>query len=207
MAVRELNRLRPLASQAPLDRESASAIAFSRVARVVLKIDGTDWPITHHVKRSVFLEPWYVRAGIDGMFNPFGHEPLVTRGPLPFELPFIMSHEIAHVRGIANEGEANLVALLATVASEDPRFQYSGWLELWRYFFFAPGDGLDPGVQADLRAIDERFLAKQVRIISRVQTALLNAHLKANAVPGGIRSYSDFVALAIISQPRWKEFR
>src|SRR4029450_4338781 len=60
----QLNRLRPLAAQAPLDRASASAMAFDRVERVVFKIDGTDWPITHQVKRSVFLEPWYVRAGI-----------------------------------------------------------------------------------------------------------------------------------------------
>jgi hypothetical protein len=36
---------------------------------------------------------------------------------------------------------------------------------------------------------------------------MLDAHLKANAVPGGIRSYSDFVSLAILSQSRWKEFQ
>jgi hypothetical protein len=206
-ALEQLNRLRPLAAQAPLDRPAASAMAFDRVQRVVFTIDGTDWPITHRVKRSLFLEPWYVRAGIDGMFNPFGHEPLVIQGPLPFELPFVMSHEIAHARGIANEGEANLVALLATVASADPRFQYSGWLEVWRYFYMPAEQRLDPGVLADLEAIDERLRAKQVRLISRLQTAMLDAHLKANAVPGGIRSYSDFIALAIISQPRWKEFQ
>jgi len=207
-AVEELNRLQPLASRAPLNRESAAALAFDRVERVVLRIDGTDWPTTHRVKRSLILEPWYVRAGIDGMFNPFGHEPLVVEGPLPFELPFVMSHEIAHARGVANEGEANLVALLATVASNDPRFQYSGWLELWRYFFFPPGqDRLNPAVLADLRAIDERVRARQVRFISKVQTAMLDAHLKANAVPEGVRSYGDFVALAILSQPRWKEFQ
>jgi len=205
--IEQLNRLRPLASESPLDRGAASAKAFDRVERVVFRIDGTDWPITKQVKRSLVLEPWYVRAGIDGMFNPFGHEPLVNRGPFPYELPFLMSHEIAHARGIANEGEANLVALFATVASDDPRFQYSGWLEMWRYLVFDASDRLDPGVRADLRAIDERFLAKQVRIISRVQTAMLDAHLKANAVPQGIRSYSDFVALAILSQPRWKEFQ
>ena len=96
-AVQELNRLQPLAAGAPLERDAAAAMAFDRVERVIFRIDGTDWPITHRVKRSVLLEPWYVRAGIDGMFNPFGHEPLVIRGPLPFELPFLMSHEIAHL--------------------------------------------------------------------------------------------------------------
>jgi hypothetical protein len=204
-AAEQVNRLWPLASQAPLDREAIAAMALDRVERVVFKVDGTDWRITHKVKRSLLLEPWYAGAGIDGMFNPFGHEPLVVKGPYPFELPFLMSHEIAHVRGIANEGEANLVALLSTVASVDPRFQYSGWLELWRYLG-APSDRLDPGPRADLRAIRERVLSRRIAIISNVQSAMLDAHLKANAVPGGIHSYSDIVALAIASQPRWKEF-
>jgi Protein of unknown function (DUF3810) len=205
-AAEEINRLWPVASGAPLDRDAISAMAAQRVETVIFRIDGTDWPAARAVKRSLLLEPWYLRAGIDGMFNPFGHEPLVVKGPLPFELPFLMAHEIAHARGIANEGEANLIALLATVGSDDPRFQYSGWLHLWGYLA-NPSKRLDPGPQADLRAVVERMLLHHVPAIDRVQSALLDAHLKANAVPGGIRSYSDFVALAIASEPRWKEFR
>src|SRR5205814_9716148 len=120
-------------SQAPIARAKIAEMASRRVERVIFKIDGTDWRAANRVKRSLIAEEWYKIAGIDGMFNPFGHEPLVIAGPYPFELPFLMSHELAHVRGIANEGEANLVALLATVASEDPRFQYSGWLYVWEY--------------------------------------------------------------------------
>jgi len=205
-AAKEINRLWPLASQSALSRDESSEAAARRVELVVRKMDGTDWATSRQVKRSVLLEPWYRGAGIDGMFNPFGHEALVIRGPLPFELPFLMSHEIAHVRGIANEGEANLVALLATLASDDPRFQYSGWLYLWGYLQ-NPRSKLDPGPTADLLAIRDRILANRIRMISNVQTTLLDAHLKANAVPGGIRSYSDFVKLAIASQALWKDFQ
>jgi Protein of unknown function (DUF3810) len=205
-AAREINRLWPLASKASLSREEISNIAGSRVERVVEKIDGTDWRISRQVKHSFLLEPWYRGAGIDGMFNPFGHEALIVNGLLPFEMPFLMSHEIAHVRGIANEGEANLVALLATLASDDPRFQYSGWLYVWGYLA-GTSRRLDPGPTADLRAVRDRILSSRIGAISNVQTTLLDAHLKANAVPGGIRSYSDFVRLAIVSQSRWKEFR
>ena len=204
--VEQINRLWPLASEAPLDRGTISAMASKRVRRVVLEIDGQDWPATARIKRSLLAEPWYRIAGIDGMFNPFGHEPLVVEGPLPFELPFLMAHEIAHVRGVANEGEANLVALLATITSDDPRFQYSGWLYLWGYVW-TPNLQLDPGPQADVRKAAERALAHRIQFITQVQSVLLDAHLKANRVPGGIRSYSDFVALAIASQPRWQDFR
>jgi hypothetical protein len=205
-AATEINRLWPLASKSPLNRDESSAMAASRVELVVRKIDGTDWPASSRVKRSLLLEPWFRGAGIDGMFNPFGHEALVIEGPLAFELPFLMSHEIAHVRAIANEGEANLVALLATLASDDPRFQYSGWLYLWEYLQ-TTRIHLDPGPTADLLAVRDRILSNRIRAISNFQATLLDAHLKANAVPGGIRSYSDFVSLAIASQSRWKEFQ
>ena len=205
-AVKEINELQPVAASVPpLDRETASALAVRRVDRVIQEIDGVAWEADTQVKRSVLGQIWYQSAGVDGMFNPFGHEPLVIAGPLPFELPFLMSHEIAHVRGVANEGEANLIALLATVNSDDPRFRYSGWLALWDYLQ-VPSSRLDPGARADLKAAHDRVLAHQIRFVSRVQISLLDAHLKANAVPGGIRSYSDFVSMAIASQSRWKDF-
>jgi hypothetical protein len=206
-AAREINRLWPMAAEAPLSRAEIAELASARVARVVFRIDGTDWRTASRLKRSVLLERWYKMAGVDGMFNPFGHEPLVIAGPYPFELPFLVAHELAHVRGVANEGEANLVALLATVASDDPRFQYSGWFHLWRYLPRYAGIKLDDGPRADLRASSLRYQANEVAMVNEVQSALLDAHLKANAVPAGLRSYSEFVVSALASQPRWKEFR
>jgi len=206
-AAGEINRLWAAASKAPLERAMAADLAAKRVERVVLKIDGTDWRAASHVKRSVIADPWFRIAGVDGMFNPFGHEPLVIGGALPFELPFLMAHEIAHVRGVANEGEANLVALLATLASDDPRFRYSGWLYLWGYLKHPPQAKLDTGPQADLAAVRNRIQSNEIPLVNDLQTAILDAHLKANAVPAGIRSYSEFVALAVASQKRWAEFR
>jgi hypothetical protein len=210
-AIQEINQLYPLASsltaRTPLDRDALSTMASERVDRVVYGIDGVRWPAAARVKRSRLAELWYRSAGVDGMFNPFGHEPLVIEGPLAFELPFLMAHELAHVRGVANEGEANLIALLAMVTSEDPRFQYSGWLYLWGYLRNAPADRLHDGPRADLSAVRERLLRHHIPLVGNFQTSLLDAHLKANAVAGGVRSYSDFVTLAIATQPRWKDFR
>ena len=207
VATEAVNRLRPMsAALPPLDRSAASSLAVERVDRVIHQIDGIDWPAGTRVKRSVLAQFWYQSAGIDGMFNPFGHEPLVIEGPLPFELPFLMCHEIAHVRGVANEGEANLVALLATVTSDDPRVQYSGWLYLWEYLR-VPAARLDPGPREDLKAARDRVLRHQIRLVNVFQTSLLDVHLKANKVPGGIHSYEDFVALAVATQNRWNEFR
>jgi hypothetical protein len=207
LAAQEINRLWPLSNDRPLTAEEAGAEAVRRVERVVSRIDGTNWQAPARLKHSWLTNPWYRMAGVDGIFNPYGHEPIVVSGLLPFENPFLMSHELAHVRGVANEGEANLVALLATLASQDPRFQYSGWLHLWDYVGVAPQTQLDAGPLADLAAIRNRIDSGHVAFISRVQWAILDAHLKANAVPAGVHSYSEFVALAIATEPRWAEFR
>ena len=78
---------------------------------------------------------------------------------------------------------------------------------MWGYLRGANSAGLDDGPKADLRAVRERLRLYQIPIVSSFQTSLLDAHLKANAVDGGVRSYSDFVSLAIASRPRWDEFR
>jgi hypothetical protein len=203
----EMNRLWPLSNARPLTAEEAGTEAAQRVGRVVSLIDGTDWRAPSRLKHSWLANPWYRMASIDGIFNPYGHEPVVVSGLLPFENPFLMAHELAHVRGIANEGEANLVALLATMASEDPRVQYSGWLQLWSYVGAAPKTKLEAGPLSDLTAIRDRIDSGQVALVSRIQWAILDAHLKANAVPAGVHSYSEFVSLAIATEQRWSEFR
>src|SRR5436190_1596340 len=52
IAAGEINRLWPLAAQAPLAREQIGEIAAKRVERVVFKIDGTDWKAPNRIKRS-----------------------------------------------------------------------------------------------------------------------------------------------------------
>jgi hypothetical protein len=203
----ELNRLWPLARQ-PADFDQTAALASGRVRTVMNRIDGGDWRAASRIKRSLIGDGWFRIAGIDGVFNPFGHEPLVAGGLLSPELPFVMSHELAHVRGVSHEGDANLVALLATAASDDPVFQYSGFLQLWLYLR-TPGRSalLDPGPREDVLAIIRRSTANQVPLARDVQSAVLDLHLKANRVDDGVRNYSRFLALAMASRDRWQEFR
>jgi hypothetical protein len=63
-------------------------------------------------KRSL-LERYFRAAAIDGMTNPFFLEIILNPDALPFERPFVLAHEWAHLAGYANEAEANFVAWLA----------------------------------------------------------------------------------------------
>jgi Protein of unknown function (DUF3810) len=207
-AASELNRLYPKKESQAYDESLTRAEAAKRVRRVVAIIDGTNWNAADRIKRSWLAAPWMRAAGVDGVFNPFGHEPIVTGSLLDIERPFIISHELAHVRGYPDEGDANVIAVFATLMSDDDRFQYSGWLNLWLYIRNRDRDRLlDPGPRRDLQRIFERARAEEIPFINGFQQALLDWFLKANDIEQGVRSYSRVVVLAAGTQPSWDRFR
>ncbi len=184
--------------------------ADARVRSVIEIIDGVP-PVRGNspiqVKTSRLLNPFFRAGTVDGMFNPFGHEALVMDGLLRFERPMVVLHEIAHVRGYAHEGEANFIAFIAAIYSEDPRLRYSGWLSLWRYLGSRENDVLlDPGPLTDLDAVDQRIRGNRVEWVSRTQSRTLDAFLKVNRVDSGIRSYSEIVTLVVGTRHDWDRF-
>jgi hypothetical protein len=204
----EINRLYLEKDRTPYDEQRVRQEAVYRVRHVVGIIDGLDWPAAQRVKSSFFVNPWFRVAGVEGLFNPFGQEPLVSNTLLDIERPFVIAHELAHVRGYPNEGEANLIAVFATIVSNDPHLQYSGWLNLWLYLRTRELDTLlDPGPQQDVQRVFERARREQIRWISNLQTAVLDWYLKANRVEEGIRSYSQMVVMAAGTEPYWGRFK
>ncbi len=204
-----LNRLWPqlgMENPAGLTEADIASAADGRVRLVLSRIDGGDWSAAKRIKHSVFADWWFRVAGIDGLFNPFAQEPILVSGILDFELPFLTAHELAHVHGIADEGDANFVAFLATVESPDVWFRYSGAFEMWVHLG-GPVELLDPGPRRDLQAYYTRIRLQEIPRVARLQSRILDSHLKANGVENGIASYSQFVALAIATQDRWKEFQ
>jgi hypothetical protein len=204
----EINRLYLQKQKLAYDEVRARDEAVRRVATVVAAIDGRDWAAPHRLKVSGLASLWFHMAGIDGVFNPFPQEPIISNSLLDIERPFVMTHELAHVRGYPDEGEANAIAVFATIVSSDPNFQYSGWLSIWLYLRTRELDQLlDAGPRADLQRIFDRFRIEQVPWVSSFQTALLDLFLKANSVEQGVRSYSRVVKLAAGTEPYWERFR
>jgi Protein of unknown function (DUF3810) len=209
-AATQLNRLYNLSRERQnyYDELGTQAEAARRVRRVVAIIDNSDWESAHRVKVSWVGNPWLRTAGVDGVFNPLGHEPVVSKTVLDVERPFVMSHELAHVRGYPDEGDANVIAMFATLMSENPAFQYSGWLSLWLYLRTPDLEKLlDTGPRHDIERIFERARAEQVRWVNDFQEVLLDWFLKANSIDEGVRSYSRVVLLASGTEPFWDRFR
>lgn len=65
-------------------------------------------------------------AGICGIFMPFTAEANVNTHQPSLLLPASAAHESAHLLGFAREDEANFIAYLACMSSDDPSIRYSG---------------------------------------------------------------------------------
>ena len=80
-------------------------------------------------KFSLLLTPFFTWTGVDGMINPLALESIVHPDLLPFERPFVLAHEWAHLSGHADEAEASAVGWLACMNGPPP-LAYSASLYL-----------------------------------------------------------------------------
>ena len=181
---------------------------FERLQREL----GASRPAPAVVPRRSLLTPYFRRAGIDGMFDPFSLQVLVNDTVLPFERPFVTAHEWAHLAGFAHEAEANFVAWL-TCLEGDERMQYSGWLYLvGRLLGAVPessraalGAELGPGPRADYAAVRART-SRATPIVRQAARGLNDVYLRANRVAGGVGSYGEVLQLAVgtdLGRRRW----
>jgi hypothetical protein len=157
-------------------------------------------------KFSLLLTPFFTWSGVTGMTNPLGLETIVLPELLPYERPFVIAHEWAHLSGHADEAEANAVGWLACMKG-NPTAAYSASL----FLIMESGDALpaatrkdllekvDPGVRSDLDAIADR-MRQQRPAVERATSRVYDQYLRANRVADGNASYGRALQL-ILAQP------
>ena len=192
----------------------SKSLAYDEIARALPKpmnealtsLGRTPLTTPAQPKYSMVLTPFFTRAGISGMVNPLALEAIVHPDLLPFERPFVVAHEWAHLAGQADEAEASAVGWLACMRGT-PAHAYSASL----YLITEAADGLpnearrlalsrlDPGVQADLKAIAARSQREDPRV-QRTASRVYDEYLKVNRVADGATSYRRALTL-ILSAP------
>jgi len=180
--------------------DPALAGAFDRVTR---DLGAARRVVAGRPKQSA-LDWYFQRAGVAGMTDPFFLETLVASDLLPFERPFVIAHEWAHLAGLADEGEANASGWF-TCLRGSPAHQYSGWLFMYGEALTALPVGeraalaarLRAGPRDDLRAIRDRLARHVSPRVSRVGWRVYDSYLKANRVEAGTASYDEVLRLAL----------
>jgi hypothetical protein len=155
--------------------------------------------------KATLLDVYFRGAGVEGMTDPYFLETLVAGGLLPFERPFVIAHEWAHLAGYADESEANFVGWL-TCLHGSAGDQYSGWLYLYTEVAGGlprgdrTGAALAAGPRADLRAITARLGRELQPRLAAAGWRVYDHYLKANRVEAGTASYANVVRLILATR-------
>jgi uncharacterized protein DUF3810 len=199
-AVREVNALHAAAHAAEHGATGpALETAFASAERTL----GSERPaVTGRPKRSL-LERYFRAAAIDGMTDPFFLEVIINPDTLPFERPFVVAHEWAHLAGYANEAEANFVAWLAC-SHGDAMARYSGWLVIYenvaaslpRAERTALAVQLAAGPRQDLVDAAARY-AKATPVVRTAARDVYDTYLRANRIKEGVANYAVVVRLML----------
>ncbi len=146
-------------------------------------------------------------AGITGIYSFFTGEANVNVEYPHYTLPFTAAHEMAHQRGISRENEANFVAFLVCISSDDEYVRYSGYLGMLEYFLSAAyatdKDGyprlystISQIAISDMRAAATVTNAHRDSLLGKINDRLNDNYLKFNGTEGVV-SYGYAVRLTV----------
>ncbi len=156
------------------------------------------------------LISWYSELisylGIGGYYNPFFGTAQVNKTILPIDYGMTVSHEIAHQFGFASEKEANYVAYLNGVYSDNSDLKYSVYYNtIWRLLYEVYKIDFNRYEEYKLmisdkvykdRAADKEYYKKYRGELSNAFSKANNLYLKANG-QAGVESYSYYVQLVL----------
>ena len=145
---------------------------------------------------------------ISGVFCYYTGEANINVNFPDYTVAFTAAHEMAHQRGIAPEDEANFVAFLACIESDDPYIRYSGYQNMLEYLISALYSAdrnlyselyaeVDNGSRVEMRAYNAFFEPYRESVASNVSSAINDTYLKALGESEGEKSYGLVVDLAV----------
>ena len=146
---------------------------------------------------------------ISGVYTFMTGESNINTNYPDFLMPFTMAHEMAHQRGIAREDEANFVAFLVCINSDDAFVRYSGYANMVNYLMSALSSAdrdkyfefrrsvLSNEMNREFIAYSEFFDKYRDSTASTVAGTVDNAFLQSQGQTAGTKSYGLVVDLAV----------
>jgi hypothetical protein len=201
--VTELNAIHPMLAPPWPDWDKLSIDLLPPFERARSRI-GARWRVEPADPKRSLLNFYFKLTATEGMVDPIFLEVLVNQDVLPFERPFIVAHEWAHLAGRANESEASFLGWL-TCMHGPPWARYSAWISLYSTIMAGLprtvqrmlAEKLDPGPRRDLEALRERINRQSLPLARRASVAAYDRFLKANRVREGVGSYDLVVTLIL----------
>ncbi len=157
--------------------------------------------------KVILMDDLFGYAGISGIYSYFTGEANVNTVYTDYNRPFTVAHEFAHQRGIARENEANFVAFLTCINSDDDFIRYSGYLNIFEYVIssYARHDvdayrelytSMPTPIKNDIKASNAVIRYYADTFIGDVSDTVNDTYLKLQGTEGTI-SYSLVTRLAV----------
>ena len=146
---------------------------------------------------------------ISGVYTFMTGESNINTNYPDFLRPFTMAHEMAHQRGIAREDEANFVAFLVCIGSDDAYLRYSGYTNMINYMLSAISKAdmtlyaqyavnvLPAEISKEFVAYSAFFDKYRESVASEVTGTVNNTFLQSQGQKAGTKSYGLVVDLAV----------
>ena len=157
------------------------------------------------IPKRMFFSRLFSAMNFTGFYSPYTGESNLNVDSPACLLPANIAHELAHQRGIASEQECNFLAIAAAASSDDPVYQYSGYLmgyiHLTNALYRASPERwaevrrlLPEEAAADLRYQSE-YWAQFEGLTAQMSTRIYDSSLKSYGQAAGIQSYGTVVDL------------
>lgn len=211
-AANELRAQVPETDEDGVFRLSMSQYEAAKMAAKAYQELAKDYPIlgggSYGKPKPVLLSKLMSQTEITGIFIPFTMEANINVDVPDYSIPDTMLHELAHMRGFMREDEANYLAYLAGMKTDNVEFEYSSTMQV----LITAGNALyeqDPvkyqqiadqyskGVQTDLRANSVYWQKFDDSVISTVSNKINDTYLKANNQTDGVKSYGRMLDLLL----------
>ena len=165
-------------------------------------------PLHTTVKRIALSKP-LTYTHLSGMYTFWSGEANVNVNYPDYIIVYTTAHEMAHQRGIGPEDEANFIAYLVCIASDDPYIRYCGYANMMEYLAGALYEAdaamyaerilpyYSDGLRGEYAAYSAMFEPYRDSTASEVSGAVNDAYLKAQGQTAGTKSYGLVVDLAV----------
>lgn len=190
---------------------SMSNYKLAKEANKAMKSLSKEFPVLRGLyaqPKPVILSGLMSYTEITGVFIPFTMEANVNVDIPDFTIPYTMLHEMAHQRGFMREDEANYIAYLTGVSSDNVEIMYSSTM----LALISSGNALygqDTELYFEVRSMYSDEIARDIRahtdywsryedtVVSTVSNKINDTYLKANAQTDGVKSYGRMVDLLL----------
>ena len=162
--------------------------------------------LNSRIKPVILSEPMSY-THITGVYTFFTGEANINVAFPDYTVPFTAAHELSHQRGIARENEANFMAFLVSIESDDSYIRYCAYLNMYEYVLSALASAdstlyiqayskLPAHVKGELAAYSAFYDKYRDSAVSEVSGAVNDTFLKIHGTEG-TKSYGMVVDLAV----------